>query len=103
MRRCILYFVSIQWLLSAQIFAQPCYQWIYRGDVGSCGDRAGHALAYDTHRNVTVFFGGDLKGDDPEHFFDETWEYDGATWKRVTIDGPIPYSSATHRRRHGLR
>ena len=64
-----------------------CLQWILRTNVGSCGDRAGHSMAYDIHRNVTVFFGGDIPGG---NYFNETWEYDGTLWRRITIDGPVP-------------
>lgn len=88
--RWLTWFVCAQFVFALRLLSQPCYEWVQRHDVGSPGDRAGHSLAYDTHRNVTVFFGGDLKGDDPEHFFDETWEYDGISWQRVTIDGPVP-------------
>jgi len=44
-------------------------------------------MAYDIHRNVTVFFGGDIPGG---NYFNETWEYDGTLWRRITIDGPEP-------------
>jgi hypothetical protein len=67
-----------------------CLQWVQRTDVGSPGDRAGHSMAYDIHRGVTVFFGGDIPGGDEEHYFNETWEYDGTLWRKITIDGPVP-------------
>jgi hypothetical protein len=46
-----------------------CLQWVQRIDVGSPGDRAGHSMAYDVHRGVTVFFGGDIPGGEEEHYF----------------------------------
>jgi len=77
--------------LPAISYAQgECLRWVRRTDVGSPGDRAGHSMAYDIHRNVTVFFGGDIPGGDEEHYFNETWEYDGTLWRRITIDGPVP-------------
>lgn len=71
-------------MLNAQEY---CLQWVRRIDVGSCGDRAGHSMAYDVHRNVTVFFGGDVPGGT---YFNETWEYDGMLWRKIIIDGPAP-------------
>jgi hypothetical protein len=70
--------------------AQSCYQWIRRTDVGTPGNRAGMAMAYDVDRRVTVFFGGDLYGNNEESFFDNTWEYDGVQWKQITIEGAVP-------------
>ncbi|HAV60773.1 MAG TPA: hypothetical protein DCY13_00210, partial [Verrucomicrobiales bacterium] len=70
--------------------ANECLQWVRRFDVGSPGDRAGHSMAYDIHRDVTVFFGGDIPGGGPEHYFNETWEYDGTLWRKITITGPVP-------------
>jgi hypothetical protein len=67
--------------------SQYCLRWVQRTDVGSAGDRAGHSMAYDVDRGVTVFFGGDIPGG---HYFNETWEYDGTLWRRIIIDGPEP-------------
>lgn len=75
--------------------AQPCYQWIRRTDVGAPGQRAGMAMAYDTHRNVTVFFGGDIYGTDDDSFFNDTWEYDGVRWRMIETEGrPFPRTDA---------
>ena len=65
--------------------------WGERTDVGSPGPRFGHALAYDSDRGVTVLFGGYN-----HHWFDDTWEYDGSSWKRITIDGPGPEARFHH-------
>lgn len=39
--------------------------------------RWSHGLVYDQARGRTVLFGG---SDDPGHYFDDTWEWDGAAW-----------------------
>jgi hypothetical protein len=72
----------------------PCLHWLKRTDVGSPGDRAGHSMAYDSHRGVTVFFGGDVPGGGEEDYFNETWEYDGTRWRPIIIDGPVPAKRA---------
>ena len=72
-------------------------EWVHRTDVGSPGQRYSHAMAFDEHRGVTVFFGGELSnpGDDPT-FYGDTWEYDGATWRPVLIEGPAPQARSGH-------
>ncbi len=62
--------------------AADCLQWIKRNDVGSYGQRYLHAMAYDSDRGVTVFFGGEIGGDPPT-YFDDTQEYDGKQWKQI--------------------
>lgn len=64
--------------------------WVQRTDVGSPGPRSGHALAYDSDRGVTILFGGQ-HGD-----INDTWEYDGHSWKKITIDGPVPSPRSRH-------
>jgi len=50
--------------------------------------RALFGLAYDSARGRTVLFGGTsvLAPDAPSH--GDTWEYDGASWKRLAVTGP---------------
>lgn len=71
--------------------------WVERVGVGSPGPRYGHAMAYDSDRGVTVFFGGEFSevGGDPE-CFNDTWEYDGVSWKRIAIEGPTPPPRSRH-------
>ncbi|HMN60675.1 MAG TPA: kelch repeat-containing protein, partial [Anaerolinea sp.] len=38
-----------------------------------------HSMAYDSQRNVVVLFGGSTT----TSLLNDTWEYDGATWKQV--------------------
>lgn len=84
---------------SSQSWAAPRYTlfWKERKDVGAPGHRYGHALAYDSDRGVTVLFGGENSKviTDPV-FLDDTWEYDGTVWRRITIDGPVPARRTRH-------
>ena len=45
-------------------------------------------LAFDADRGRSVLFGG--SGENPNELFADTWTYDGASWTRVTNDGPPP-------------
>ena len=51
--------------------------------------RSDHALVYDAGRGVIVLFGGhdQVAG----HYFADTWEYDGTTWRHVA--GPMDVGS----------
>lgn len=71
--------------------------WVKRTDVGSPGPRYGHAMAYDSKRGVTVFFGGEFSeiGGEPEYYGD-TWEYDGVSWKPIVIEGQSPGPRSRH-------
>ena len=71
-------------------------QWEQRTNVGSPGARTGHAMAYDKHRGVTVLFGGSIGPGGEETYFDDTWEYNGNQWTRITITGPYPDNRAGH-------
>jgi hypothetical protein len=55
-----------------------------------------HAMAYDSDRGVTVFFGGEIGNDDDREFFDDTQEYNGAKWVPVNIIGPKPSPRSMH-------
>jgi len=62
--------------------------WTERTAAGP-GPRFLHAMAYDTTNRTTVLFGGGSAmppaADDPRG---DTWEWNGATWRRV--EGPSP-------------
>ena len=51
------------------------------------GDRHFHAMAYDANRKKTVFFGG-WKSGWGNPYQDDTWEWNGASWKEITKPGP---------------
>jgi hypothetical protein len=72
--------------------------WVHRTDVGTMGKRFGHAMAYDSSRGVTVFFGGEYgePGED-SGFFNDTWEYDGHSWKPIAVENEVkPGSRSEH-------
>ena len=71
-------------------------QWVHRTDVGSPGQRTGHALAYDKDRGVTVFFGGEFGPGGGETYYNDTWEYDGSQWRQITINGAKPDTRSGH-------
>ncbi|MGC4121273.1 MAG: kelch repeat-containing protein [Myxococcales bacterium] len=51
--------------------------------------RAGHAMAMDTARGRLVLFGGKgLDASGTAMVTKDTWEYDGAAWKRIPADAP---------------
>ena len=53
-------------------------------------ERAHHAMAYDSDRRVTVFFGGEIGTRGDETYFNDTWEDHGNHWKRINIVGESP-------------
>jgi hypothetical protein len=53
--------------------------------------RMGHAMVYDSLRQVVVLFGGS-----DGQFRGDTWEWDGRTWRQVASAGP------SARSRHGM-
>jgi hypothetical protein len=73
-----------------------CYEWRKPTSVGSYGQRWGHAMAYDSDRGVVVLFGGERGLDGSKEYFDDTWEYDGASWKRINVAGTKPAPRAFH-------
>ncbi len=92
--------LSRRWLLLVGLIVielsargADCLRWVQRTDVGAPEARAGHVMAYDTDRGVTVMFGGHRLVEDalPDFvYFNDTWEYDGIAWRRIIIDGPSP-------------
>jgi hypothetical protein len=60
--------------------------WTQRMVTGPPG-RYGHVVAYHAGREVIVLFGGANAECFPCPLSD-TWEWDGTSWTRVTIDGP---------------
>ncbi len=59
--------------------------WAKNSPVGPAA-RAGHAMAYDSARDVTVLAGGSAYNLD----FADTWERSGTTWTRRVVSGPSP-------------
>jgi hypothetical protein len=53
--------------------------------------RTGHALAFDSRRGRVVMFGGRGAGiGSSGPLLDDTWEWDGETWRQVSVEGPRP-------------
>lgn len=50
-------------------------------------------MAYDSHRNLTVLFGGELANDNG---LNDTWVFDGSTWTDVTDAASAPPARGTH-------
>lgn len=73
-----------------------CYEWRKRTTVNSYGQRWGHAMAYDSDRGVVVLFGGERGNDGNLEYFDDTWEYDGGSWKRINVPGSKPSARSFH-------
>ena len=62
--------------------------WAHMADV-SAGGRDHHAMVYDGARGRTVLFGGGMKVPaQPYRWREDTWEWDGMSWKQVAMKGP---------------
>jgi len=61
-----------------------CATWVRRF-VGTPGKRVSPAMAYDSDRGVTVFFGGEYSdaGSSTTTYYNDTWEYDGVSWRII--------------------
>ncbi len=70
-----------------------CLQWIKRTNVGSYGQRMRHAMAYDSDRGVTVFFGGEIGKPTDTTYFNDTQEYDGRQWNPISTAVKPPVRS----------
>lgn len=72
-----------QRFLAAQDQAEPT--WIQRTPGDHPSPRSGHAMAYDSAREVIVLFGGSSN----QGRFSDTWEWDGTAWaRRFPADSP---------------
>jgi hypothetical protein len=67
--------------------------WLLLSNTGPSA-RAIHAMAFDSHRGLTVLFGGSASSG--ENFAD-TWEWDGMTWvQRDDLPQPLPQGRHRH-------
>jgi hypothetical protein len=55
--------------------------------------RGFHAMSYDPTRNATVLFGG-VDGD--QNNFNDTWEWDGQSWTKITSSARSPSAREGH-------
>jgi hypothetical protein len=61
------------------------------------GARYGHAVAYDSGRSrVVAFGGGSSVGYPPTTYWQDTWEWDGVSWRNVTPATPSPSARFLH-------
>lgn len=58
--------------------------------------RGRHAMAFDAARSRVVLFGGLFGSLYNNQFYGDTWEWDGETWRLVSVTGPAA------RRSHGM-
>lgn len=77
--------------------------WSRRAPAHHPGTRIGYSMAYDARRGVVVLFGGQRQ-DGGWRALDDTWEYDGIDWRRVTTaHAPSPRMAyLTYDRRRGV-
>ncbi|HLY71985.1 MAG TPA: kelch repeat-containing protein [Puia sp.] len=60
--------------------------WVYNAgnwhspQVNGPSQRGGHAMIYDPMTKKTVLFGGQ---DDQKNYFNDLWEWDGKSWKKI--------------------
>jgi hypothetical protein len=52
--------------------------------------RAEAAMAYDSRRRRVVLFGGYDRRGGASRRFGDTWEWDGARWERIDVEGAVP-------------
>jgi hypothetical protein len=57
--------------------------------------RFGHQLAFDARRGRVVLFGGWLGGF-PNTLMDDTWEWDGTSWEKITPQSVSPRARRDH-------
>ena len=79
--------------------------WIRKGEVwrpagpGGPGPRTFPAAAFDRRRGRLVLFGGNRVLFGPEGardtLRDDTWEWNGAAWKRLLVSGPLARSESS--------
>src|SRR5262252_1416508 len=63
------------------------FLWTQRSAIGPA-PRASHAMAFDSKRGRVVLFGG--RSVEGNHFFGDTWEWDGSYWTQLDDVGPAP-------------
>ena len=63
--------------------------WTQKFPANNPSKRYEHGLAYDSNRNVTVFFGGNTGSPAPNMDNNDTWEWDGTNWtQRFPTNSP---------------
>ena len=76
--------------------ALPTTLWSWDGKSWKClsdsgpPPRSDAELVYDSRRDRIVLFGGRTRIGREQHFFGDTWEWDGHSWAQVATLGPAP-------------
>jgi len=68
-------------VLHSTVFDRPKQLWQSQPTLGAPTSRYGHAMAYDAKRERVVMFGGHTANE----FLDDTWEWNGSSWKRFDV------------------
>ncbi len=68
--------------------------WTEKNTSASPSARIAYGMAYDSTRDVAVFFGGSTNG--YGGYYNDTWEYDGTNWTQISPD-TNPYPRRHHR------
>ena len=63
---------------------ESCDEWVERAS-SRPAERFEHCTAFDSSRGVLVLYGGSTGEDEPH---DDTWEWDGETWRLAASGGP---------------
>lgn len=92
--------LALAGLLATCLAAQAeCLSWNRAFPVHYPGKRYGHAMTYDSDRGVVVFFGGEFsEPGGSSSFFNDTWEYDGLDWRKISFptNAPLPNPRQGH-------
>ena len=73
--------------------------WAQRSPISFPAARGGHAMAYASARQRVILFGGStgLPGGGGHALYQDTWEWDGATWiERTPASGSMPAARHEH-------
>lgn len=80
--------------MSSSTWEHDGERWIDRRLETAPPARVQAAMAYDAWRGVVVLFGGDASFENDcgngTRDCDDTWEYDGTTWRQIPVQGPPP-------------
>lgn len=73
---------------------------VHESDTGP-GIRDHHGMAYDSARERMILFGGSRGGPEAQVLLEDTWSFDGETWRQHHGSGPP--ARATHRMAYDSR
>jgi hypothetical protein len=68
-------------------------QWVAQYLAVSPPARWGHQLIYNSERQRVTLYGGYFKQGDYQKFYDDAWEWDGASWYELEFDTVAPQAT----------